>query len=144
MIRAAALEDLPRLAAIHVEGFADPWDDNSLGEVMTSPGTFALVAEEGGVAGFIVARVAAGEAEILTLAVASYMRAQGLGRLLVQAALAKASQEGATSMFLEVAVGNGAARAVYEGLGFAEVGRRKAYYKGEPPEDALVLRRALD
>ncbi len=38
--------------------------------------------------------------------------------------------------------GNVAARGLYEGLGFREVGRRPAYYT-QPAEDALVLAREL-
>jgi ribosomal-protein-alanine N-acetyltransferase len=63
-----------------------------------------------------------------------------LGRALLCEALAKAEQQGADAVFLEVSAGNPAALALYAGLGFANVGSRRAYYRGV---DALVLRLSL-
>jgi ribosomal-protein-alanine N-acetyltransferase len=88
----------------------------------------------------VLARVAGGEAEILTLAVAPYARGRGLGRALLCAAIAQAERAGAEEMFLEVGSDNPAARALYAGLGFVNVGARKAYYRGR---DAAVLRLSL-
>jgi ribosomal-protein-alanine N-acetyltransferase len=63
----------------------------------------------------------------------------------VQAAAARAAAVGAASLFLEVAEDNAAGRALYDGLGFASVGRRPAYYArpGGPAVAALVLGRSL-
>jgi ribosomal-protein-alanine N-acetyltransferase len=144
MIRAATLADLPGLAAIHAACFADNWNAESLGLLLASPGAFALVAEQGGApAGFVLARGAAGEAEILTLAVANSARRGGMGTALIAASALRAAENGAVALFLEVATGNLAARALYGRLGFAQAGLRKGYYKGALPEDALVLRAAL-
>ena len=90
--------------------------------------------------GFVLARAVAGEAEILTLAVAPAARGKGLGRALLQAAISKAQALGAQTMFLEVGADNPAALALYAGLGFTKVGDRKGYYQGR---DALVLRLPL-
>jgi ribosomal-protein-alanine N-acetyltransferase len=89
--------------------------------------------------------VAADEVEILTLAVRPDRRRRGAGTALVHAAARHAIGLGASQIFLEVAIGNAAARRLYSGLGFAEVGRRKAYYLKEPAkrEDALILRSNL-
>jgi ribosomal-protein-alanine N-acetyltransferase len=102
------------------------------------PGAFVISSKEG----FILVRVAAGEAEILTLAVAPDARSHGVGAALVTTAATHAQQCGATELFLEVAVSNAAARALYSRLGFAENGRRKGYYvtQGAELEDALLLR----
>jgi Fur family ferric uptake transcriptional regulator len=70
-------------------------------------------------------------------------RRGGQARALVADAAAQAHGQGATAMFLEVSQTNEAARALYEGLGFREVGRRKGYYRTDPPEDALTLRAEL-
>jgi ribosomal-protein-alanine N-acetyltransferase len=91
--------------------------------------------------GFVLARVAGGEAEILTLAVAPAARGGGLGRSLLQAAINKARALQARTMFLEVGTDNPAALALYAGLGFARVGMRKGYYNGR---DAAVLRLSLE
>ena len=147
MIRPATLDDLPALAALHGASFADAWSADSLGRLLASPGAFALVAErDGRPAGFVLARNAAGEAEILTLAVSPAARRLGLGRALVGEAARGAAESGATVIFLEVAVANLAARSLYGAFGFEEAGRRKGYYMEDPgsaPGDALVLRAEL-
>ncbi len=147
MIRAVLPADLPALAALHAQGFAEGWSAESLAQLLASPGTFALAAErDGQVAGFVMARTVVGEAEILTVAVAPSARRAGLGRALITAAASRASEAGACTFFLEVATGNAAARGLYSGIGFREAGRRKGYYEGsafEPVQDALILRADL-
>ncbi|GAA0773695.1 ribosomal protein S18-alanine N-acetyltransferase [Brevundimonas olei] len=129
--------DPARLAAIHAEAFAAAWDRAALAELLASPGVFA-VAEEGG---FILIRVVVDEAEILTLAVRPSAQRAGLGARLVEAAVVRAAALGAERMFLEVAEGNGAARALYARSGFVEMGRRRGYYSHADGrrEDALTL-----
>ena len=124
------------LAALHAASFPDAWDAKAIADLLTTPGTFAVQADDG----FVLARVAAGEAEILTLAVAPRARGKGLGRALLQAAISRAHAIGAETMFLEVGADNPAARALYGSLGFTKVGERKGYYQGR---DALVLRLPL-
>ena len=133
--------DLAPLAAIHAACFPDAWNMRALGELLATPGTFAVSSNDG----FLLARAAAGEAEILTLAVLPVARRRGLGHALVAQAASHAQQMGATALYLEVAVSNTAARVLYAGLGFSEAGRRKGYYAspGSAPEDALVLRSNL-
>jgi tRNA threonylcarbamoyladenosine biosynthesis protein TsaB len=136
----AAGEDLTALAVLHADAFVQPWDrawdKPALQALLATPGTFILAAADG----FVMARAAGGEAEILTLAVAPPSRDRGIGRALVQAAAAKAHQQGARTMFLEVATGNRPALALYDRLGFARAGLRKGYYQGH---DALVLKAVL-
>jgi ribosomal-protein-alanine N-acetyltransferase len=95
------------------------------------------------IAGMIVVRTAAGEAEVLNLAVLPACRRRGLASGLVQAALALARSAGAHHAFLEVRESNVGARAFYGEMGFTEAGRRRAYYRS-PVEDALILSRSLD
>ena len=124
------------MAALHAASFPDAWDTKSIADLLAAPGTFAFHANDG----FVLARVAAGQAEILTLAVAPSARGKGLGRTLLQAAITKARALGTQTMFLEVGADNPAARALYAALGFTKVGDRKGYYQGR---DALVLRLSL-
>jgi ribosomal-protein-alanine N-acetyltransferase len=137
----------PMLAVLHAASFEDgqAWGPDAIALMLALPGAFALCAEAeadaGGLQGFVMARVAADEAEILTLAVPPPARRRGLGLALMRAALAEAAARGARAMFLEVAAGNEAARALYGALGFAEVGRRRRYYADGA--DAVVLRRDL-
>ena len=147
MILIAGATAAPVLAALHVTAFADPWDAQAFAALLAAPGGFALVwKEEGGApTGFVLARVAADEAEILALAVVPEGRRHGVARALVEAAAARAMTLGAQALLLEVAQDNAPARQLYAGLGFSQVGRREAYYArpGAPPAAALVLKLEL-
>lgn len=136
------------MARLHATAFDEPWDAAAMAGLLGMPGAFALLATVAGVwsgsddnisdnkgnrrqsplLGFVLARSAADEAEILTLAVDISHRGQGLGRKLMEAAAATALASGATSLFLEVADDNMPAIALYERLGFVTLGLRPAYY----------------
>ncbi|CAH0217823.1 GNAT family N-acetyltransferase [Roseomonas sp. CECT 9278] len=106
------------------------------------PGHFALLATlAGDPAGFAMGRVAAGEAEVLTLAVHPAARRCGLGVALMRGLMAESAGRGAAELFLEVSAANDAARALYAGLGAIVAGLRRRYYPDG--SDALVLRLAL-
>lgn len=142
-VRLAAADDMDALARIHASAFAQNWTARSMADLLAAPGAFAFVAEEQGAPqGFVLVRAAGGEAEILTVAVRPEARRRGLGRCLVRAAAGKALAMGAGALFLEVAVDNEPALRLYESLGFAQAGRRRAYYtrKNGPPGDALTLK----
>jgi ribosomal-protein-alanine N-acetyltransferase len=130
--------DLSAMVRLHALSFEDAWDEAALRGLLSSPGTIGLTAEQD--AGFILVRVVADEAEILTICVAPERRCSGLGAALLKAAGSKAAAAGARTMFLEVAADNAPARALYAGHGFEPVGTRKAYYRGR---DALVLKAPL-
>lgn len=138
--RPAGAADAPVLAALHARAFppAERWGSDALRLLLEMPGAYALLLPE---KGFLLARVAADEAEILTLAVAPPARRQGVGGALLAAALVRALAAGAATMFLEVSVANTPARALYAAAGFAESGRRRRYYADG--SDALVLSRRL-
>ncbi len=132
--------DAAPLAVLHAASFDEAWDAASLRTMLAAPGAYAFHNPDG----FVLARVAGGEAEILSLAVAPQARGKGLGRALLRTAIAKAEQMGADAMFLEVGSDNPAALALYAGLGFVNVGARKAYYRARNASgDALVLRLSL-
>jgi ribosomal-protein-alanine N-acetyltransferase len=128
------------LAAVHAAAFRAPdaWPEAVLAAQIAQPGSFALLDPAGGM---VLARVAADEAEILTLAVAPSARRRGVAFGLIAAAKHRAAAAGAVAMFLEVASDNEAARALYAKAGFRRVGRRARYYPNGG--DALVLRADL-
>lgn len=145
MIRHAEIEragpaHAAALGAIHHTAFPPGarWGADAMALQLQLPGVFALFHPRGGM---IMARVAADEAEILTLAVLPDCRRQGLGRALLDRAAATAGTQGAVALFLEVALHNAAARALYAAAGFEERGRRRRYYADG--DDALVMRREL-
>lgn len=146
VLREAMESDAPAMANVHAASFAESWSANEILELAAGPGGFALVLEEGGfLAGFLLARVIAADAEILTLAVDRARRGRGLGRRLVEAATLLAGRFGASAIFLEVAVDNAPALALYGAAGFVEAGFRPRYYHRGAGEraDARVLRRDL-
>lgn len=143
-IRPVGAESAALLAALHAEAFppADRWGQQAIALLLELPGHVALLATRGEAPlGFVMGRVAADQAEILTLAVRPEARQAGLGRALMQSLATEAARRGATELFLEVAETNGAARALYARLGATQAGRRRAYYADGT--DALVLRLAL-
>ena len=124
------------LAAIHAAAFPaeSAWSEAAVTEVLAMPGSFGFLEPRGGM---ILARTVAGEAEILTLAVAPERQRHGHGRALLLQAFAAVPP---MPWYLEVAADNGAALALYAAAGFIPCGRRRCYY----PEgtDALILQRA--
>ncbi len=129
------------MAALHAQAFpeARAWPEAEIASLIAPPGFF--VASE---AGFAIGRVVAGEAELITIAVAPAQRGKGMGHALLSNFETKARTNGATRAFLEVAADNAPARALYAHAGWEEVGRRKGYYpRIGGPVDALVLARDL-
>jgi ribosomal-protein-alanine N-acetyltransferase len=140
MLRRATEADGCVLSAIHASAFraADAWGSEVFRQQLGLPGVFGLLHRLGGM---ILLRVAADEAEILTLAVAPEVRRGGIAQALLREAASIGATAGADAMFLEVSVGNTAARAAYGRAGFLPIGRRRAYYSDR--SDALVLRLGL-
>lgn len=136
------------LADLHDKAFPKPWTALEFDDLLKSPGAFAVLGEAGDPAeakGFVLCRSIAGEAEILTIAVDPAARRRGWGAALVEVAAGIATQAKAEAMFLEVAVDNAAAIALYQATGFLKVGLRKGYYPHpDGSKDALVMRRALN
>lgn len=131
------------LATLHAACFTTPrpWTEAEFAGFLASPLVFLLTAQQG----FLLARVVAGEAELLTLAVARDARRQGVGTRLVEGFLSEAQARGAESAFLEVAETNVAARALYAAAGFVPAGKRREYYHAADGslQDALILVRTL-
>jgi ribosomal-protein-alanine N-acetyltransferase len=130
------------MAAIHASCFARPWDEAAMAQFISGPDSLCLIASTGGVAaGFLIARKAADEAELLTFGVGPACRRRGLGRALLQAAMALLRASGTKRLFLEVEEGNEAALQLYRSFGAKAVGHRPAYY--EHGADAAIFSLAL-
>jgi [ribosomal protein S18]-alanine N-acetyltransferase len=135
------------------------WDEHRYAELFRSHGTsqrIALLAVPplagasragdsnsiSGVIGFLVALHVASEWELENIAVAHTFQRQGVAKRLLDALFDQAQQVSSESIYLEVRESNAAARNLYEKAGFAQTGRRKAYYSN-PPEDAVLYRKSL-
>ena len=140
MIVAATPAHAAALAAIHASAFPsrEAWGEDAITIQLALPGAFGLIDDRGGM---LLGRMAADEAEVLTLAVAPEARRQGIATLLLRAAKAHVGARGGTGVFLEVATGNAAALALYARERFVKVGHRRRYYADLA--DALVLRAKL-
>ena len=134
-------------AAVHAQCFTYPWPPDDLETLLTAATTYANGAfdRQRGLQGFILSRVAADEAEILTIAVAPKRRGQGLAGQLMRANMAQLQLAGARTWFLEVEAQNVSALALYKRFGFDRVGERKSYYRKADGDAALafILRRSL-
>jgi ribosomal-protein-alanine N-acetyltransferase len=146
ILRQGTPADLPAIAALHAECFARRWDEEFLGRLLAAPGAVAFVTiVSDAIGGFVLSRTAAGEAEIVSLGVSPQLRRRGIGAGLVRAVCERSLEAGVLEIFLEVSVLNSAARSLYAGMGFREVGHRLNYYEEALGEarHALILRRAL-
>ena len=144
VLRIAALEDTDAIANLHGRCFLRGWDQASIGTFVADPSCVVFVASAGeanACHGFLIARAASDEAEILTLAVDPLHRRQGLARALLAATIARLRLAGITQLFLEVESGNEAAEGLYRGFGAQSVGCRPAYY--EQGADASIFSLAL-
>jgi [ribosomal protein S18]-alanine N-acetyltransferase len=137
VLRRVTLADIDVMAAVHASAFssADAWSRNVFSLQLALPNVFGLLHSSGGL---ILLRIAADEAEILTLAVSPNVRRGGIGATLLREATTLAGAMGVRTVFLEVSVANGAAHRLYTRAGFIQAGRRRHYYPDH--SDALVLR----
>ena len=129
------------IAEIEKLCFSDPWSVNSIGSELKNPLSLWIVAEDNGkVAGYVGSQTVLGEADMMNLAVHPDYRRQGIGEELVQQLIYRLKQQGSHILMLEVRASNAPAIALYEKLGFYQVGRRPNYYT-KPKEDALILKK---
>ncbi|NOX94341.1 MAG: ribosomal protein S18-alanine N-acetyltransferase [Alphaproteobacteria bacterium] len=122
---------------------ARSWGENSLKESFSTPGVAILMAgsDEKPPVGFAIWRDLGGEAELLTLGVATDHLRAGVGQALLEAVMDGARSAKAERLFLEVDDGNEAARGLYTSAGFELAGVRRAYYRDGA--DALVMQLLL-
>ena len=145
-IEPASLRDAPALARIHGASFHRGWGEGEFERMLTERNTLVHRLRMGRkIVGFSVSRMAADEAEILSIAVAQSHRGRGLSGNLLLTHLGHLAGRGVRRVFLEVEENNQPARRLYERAGFSVVGRRERYYPqpGGEPLNALLMRRDL-
>ena len=136
----AGLSHADVLAALHETGFSDPWPNRAFRDLLGLPTVQGWIASAAEPTGFILIRVAADKAEILTLAVAVNHRQNGIGRRLVEHAMVAIRKTGARLCHLEVAADNAAGQALYATLGFTVAGRWQGYYvRADGGADAVLM-----
>jgi [ribosomal protein S18]-alanine N-acetyltransferase len=145
-VEPATLRDAPKLAELHGASFHRGWGEGEFESMLTERNTLVHRLRIGRkTIGFAVSRLAADEAEILSIAVALSHRGRGLSRDLLLTHLGHLAGRGVRKVFLEVEENNQPARRLYRWAGFGIVGRRERYYREADGEqlDALLMRRDL-
>jgi [ribosomal protein S18]-alanine N-acetyltransferase len=146
LVEPATLRDAPRLAELHGASFHRGWGEAEFESMLTERNTLVHRLRLGRkIVGFAVSRMAADEAEILSIAVAASHRGRGLSRDLLLTHLGHLSGRGVRTVFLEVEENNQPARRLYQWAGFGVAGRRERYYQqpGGEQLNALLMRRDL-
>ena len=134
-------EHVPQIAELEQVCFSDPWVEAAIRSELENPLSYWLVALDGEVlAGYIGSQTVLGEADIMNVAVAPEYRRKGIGRALLVRLQEDLCAKEVHSLTLEVRASNEPAIALYESLGYVQVGRRPNYYH-KPKEDALILRK---
>ena len=130
------------VAAIEKECFGgDAWSEKSVASELTNQLSLWLVAVDGDrVAGYVGSQTVCDETDMMNVAVTADFRRRGIGEKLVNALVEELKAMDSHCLTLEVRASNTPAQAMYEKLGFAEIGRRPRYYQN-PKEDALILRK---
>lgn len=141
-IRPMTAADLDAVLLIEQSSFPLPWKREHFLHEITAPHSFPFVAEiNGQVAGYVCLMSLFEEAQILDIAVAAEQRGRGVGRILMEKALAVAREKGAEVMALEVRESGAAAIGLYRALGFRQTGIRANYY--ESRENAVLMEKNI-
>jgi ribosomal-protein-alanine N-acetyltransferase len=146
LVEPATLRDAPKLAQLHGASFHRGWGEAEFEGMLTERNTLVHRLRLGRMfVGFAVSRMAADEAEILSIAIAPGHRGRGLSRHLLLTHLGHLAGRGVRTVFLEVEENNQPARRLYERAGFGVAGRRERYYRqpGGEQLNALLMRRDL-
>lgn len=148
-LRRGGRDDIGDVMAIMLAAFdpryGEAWSEAQLAGMLIGPAvrlTMAYSARRP--VGFALIRTVVDEAELLLLATDPREQGRGIGAALLRAALEEQSRAGTSTMFLEVRRGNPAER-LYRAAGFACVGERRQYYRGDKGQkfDAKTYRRSL-
>ena len=132
---------MQQVAALEKVCFSEPWSERSIAHELTNPLSYWLVAVEGDrLAGYVGSQSVLDEADMMNIAVEPAYRRQGIAEGLVERLVSHLALTQVRCLTLEVRASNEPAKALYEKLGFIQVGRRPNYYRN-PKEDALILRK---
>src|ERR1700744_5214098 len=146
VVEPASPRDVAAFAQIHHASFHRGWGEDEFEHMLNERNTLVHRLRMGRkTIGFSVSRMAADEAEILSIAVAEAYRGRGLSNTLLLTHLGHLAGRGIRTVFLEVEENNQPARRLYQRAGFSVVGRRERYYRqsGSEALDALLMRRDL-
>ena len=132
---------VPQVARLEQLCFADPWSEKSIASELGNIWSLWLVAlDEDAVVGYIGSQSSCDETDVMNVAVHPDYRRRGIAESLIEMLIRELKNRGSHALMLEVRSSNAPAVALYEKMGFRQVGLRKNYYRN-PKEDALILRK---
>lgn len=135
--------DLADVLALEQSVYPHPWSMGNFVDSLSSNYEAWVLRDQGGdLLGYFLMMAIVDEAHLLNVAVSAEKQGQGLGRVLLNQAVACARGLGMASVLLEVRPSNTRALRIYERYGFQHIGRRKGYYPAanQLREDAIVMR----
>lgn len=139
-MRLMRMDDLDAVVAMELASYDFPWTRGIFADCLRAGHPCWVLCVDEDVAGYGILSVGAGEAHVLNICIAPAHRGLGLGRHLLGRLLDVARWSGARSVLLEVRPSNPLAKALYESVGFREIGRRPRYYPAKDGrEDAIVM-----
>lgn len=134
--------DLTEVMAVERQAYPVPWTHGNFVDSLAAGYPAEVVrGPRAELLGYWVGMPGVDELHLLNITVAPVWQGRGLAVALLDRVVTACRQRGLTQLWLEVRVGNERAREVYARYGFAEVGRRRAYYpvKQGPREDAILM-----
>ena len=132
-------DHVAQVAALERQCFADPWSEGSSASELDNPLSLWLVAEQdGAVCGYVGSQTVLDETDMMNIAVRPDCRRQGIAAALIEELVSRLKEQGSHILRLEVRESNTPAIALYDSLGFTQLGIRKNYYRN-PKENALIL-----
>ncbi len=134
-------EHVPQVAELEKLCFADPWSEKSIASELGNIWSYWVVALwDDRVLGYIGSQSSFDETDVMNVAVHPDFRRKGIAESLIDTLIKELKNRGSHALMLEVRQSNAPAIALYEKLGFVQVGCRKNYYHN-PRENALILRK---
>jgi len=125
--------------------YSYPWTVGIFNDCLQGAQECWVASVRGAVVGHAIFTVAAGDAHLLNLCIGRDRQGAGFGRQFMAFIAQRCRRLGASDLYLEVRPSNWVANALYESLGFREIGVRKEYYPAQlGREDARVLALALE
>lgn len=132
-------DHVAQVAALERQCFADPWSEGSIASELCNPLSLWLIAEEDGiVCGYVGSQTVLDETDMMNIAVRPDRRRRGIAAALISELVRLLKARGSYILRLEVRQSNAPAIALYETMGFTQLGLRKNYYRN-PKENALIL-----
>ncbi len=139
-IQPMQVDDLDAVMEIELRSYEFPWTEGNFRDCIRSNYYCCVYLQGERFVGYAVMSVTAGEAQILNICIDPVLQGEGLGRRLLRYLITAAAKEGADTVFLEVRSSNRSAYALYDSVGFNEIGLRQDYYPAKKGrEDAMVL-----